>query len=328
MKKILIIQTAFIGDVILATAVVEKIKLHFPDNRVDFLLRKGNESLLDNNPQVNQIIIWNKKESKYRHFLDVLKLIRSEKYDLVLNLQRFSSSGLFTVLSQARTTIGFDKNPLSFLFSKVVKHEFGNDSTSIHEVERNLKLIEHITDASFVGPKLYPSKSDFSHLVNTKKYITISPGSVWFTKQWPAEKWIAFLQKVNREIVVYLLGGQSDKQLCTMIAVNSNHPRVNVKAGEMSFLQSAALMKRAVMNFVNDSAPLHLASSVNAPVTAVFCSTVPYFGFTPLSDNSSVLETREKLRCRPCGLHGKKKCPQGHFKCSEIEIKELLDRIK
>lgn len=328
MKKILIIQTAFIGDVILATAVVEKMKLHFPNIRIDFLLRKGNESLLDNNPKVDQIIIWNKNKSKYRRFLDVLKLIRSEKYDLVLNLQRFSSSGLFTVLSQARTTIGFDKNPLSFLFSKVVKHEFGNTSTSIHEVERNLKLIEHLTDTTFVGPKLYPSESDFYHQVNTRRYITISPGSVWFTKQWPADKWIAFLQGVNKEIDVYLLGGQGDKQLCSMIAVNSNHPRTSVKAGELSFLQSAAFMKRAAMNFVNDSAPLHLASAVNAPVTAVFCSTVPSFGFTPLSDNSSVLETTEKLSCRPCGLHGKNQCPQGHFKCSEIEIKELLDRIK
>ena len=74
------------------------------------------------------------------------------------------------------------------------------------------------------------------------------------------------------------------------------------------------------MNYVNDSAPLHLASSMNAPVTAVFLSTIPQFGFTPLSDDSTVSETSLNLPCRPCGLHGKKACPEGHFRCAEIDV--------
>jgi heptosyltransferase II len=96
-------------------------------------------------------------------------------------------------------------------------------------------------------------------------------------------------------------------------------------AGKLSFLQTAALMKDAIMNYVNDSAPMHIASSVNAPVTAVFCSTVPSFGFGPLSQKSFFLETNEKLDCRPCGLHGYKACPKGHFKCAEtISVNALV----
>ena len=76
-------------------------------------------------------------------------------------------------------------------------------------------------------------------------------------------------------------------------------------------------MEGAAMNYVNDSAPMHLASAVNAPVTAVFCSTVPAFGFTPLSQNARVVETDVALDCRPCGLHGYKSCPKGHFRCAE-----------
>jgi heptosyltransferase-2 len=86
-------------------------------------------------------------------------------------------------------------------------------------------------------------------------------------------------------------------------------------------------MKGAIMNYVNDSAPLHFASAVNAPVTAVFCSTVPAFGFGPLSDVSFVVETDIPLSCRPCGLHGYKACPLGHFNCSIIEKEKLLARI-
>jgi heptosyltransferase-2 len=74
-------------------------------------------------------------------------------------------------------------------------------------------------------------------------------------------------------------------------------------------------MQKAEMNYVNDSAPLHLCSATNAPVTAFFCSTIKDFGFGPLSDKSIVVETSEILDCRPCGLHGYKECPKGNFKC-------------
>jgi heptosyltransferase-2 len=75
-------------------------------------------------------------------------------------------------------------------------------------------------------------------------------------------------------------------------------------------------MKDAAMNYVNDSAPMHFASAVNAPVTAVYCSTIPSFGFGPLSDIKYIVEIKEPLDCRPCGLHGYKACPRGHFHCA------------
>jgi heptosyltransferase-2 len=87
-------------------------------------------------------------------------------------------------------------------------------------------------------------------------------------------------------------------------------------AGKLSLLESAALMKDARRNITNDSAPMHLASGVNAKTTAIFCSTVPDFGFGPLSDDSVIIETTKKLECRPCGLHGLKACPEKHFDCA------------
>jgi len=116
---------------------------------------------------------------------------------------------------------------------------------------------------------------------------------------------------------IYFLGAQSDSTYCQKLLKESNAKNVVSLCGELSLLQSAALMKDATRNYVNDSGPLHLASSVNAKVTAFFCSTVPDFGFGPLSDD---YETKEvaNLDCRPCGLHGHQSCPKGHFKCGEI----------
>ena len=128
-------------------------------------------------------------------------------------------------------------------------------------------------------------------------------------------------EKVDR---IYLLGASGDRPVCESIKLQAKCKKVESLAGQLSFLESATLMKDATMNFVNDSAPMHLASAMNAPVTAIFCSTVPSFGFGPLSEKSYVVQTTEKLACRPCGLHGYKKCPQGHFKCANTISVEAM----
>jgi len=330
MKKILIIQTAFIGDVVLATALVEKLHAYFPAASIDFLVRKGNESLLLNNPYLNEVLIWNKKEHKTRNLFGMLKQIRAKKYDTVINVQRFFATGLLTAFSGAKKTIGFDKNPLSFLFSKKIKHVF-NLQHPTHEVERNNELIREFTDDRFTKPVLYPSAADeqFIQSYTGKPFVTMTPSSVWFTKKYPREKWIDLINKFDPAYTIYLLGGKDNYEECESIQKEVVNRNIEILAGKLSFLQSAALMKKASMNYVNDSAPLHFTSAVNAPATAIFCSTIPAFGYTPLSDRSFIVETKEQLSCRPCGLHGKKACPLGHFKCGySIETTQVLETLK
>jgi heptosyltransferase-2 len=187
-----------------------------------------------------------------------------------------------------------------------------------HEVERYNQLIEDFTDKKVFRPKLYPSPEDFKKVepLSSGKYVCMAPASVWFTKQLPFEKWVELCNKTNSDIKIYLLGGPEDKQLCEKIRNTSSNKNIEVLAGELSLLQSCALMKNAQMNYVNDSAPMHLASSVNAPVTVFYCSTIPELGFGPLSDDSTILQVKD-LKCRPCGIHGYKECPLGHFHCGK-----------
>ncbi len=325
--KILIIQTAFIGDVILATAVAEKLHQKYPDAQIDFTLRKGNEGLLTGHPFINTVFVWDKKQNKIKNLFLLSKQIRSNKYDTVVNLQRFSSSGILAGFSGAKEIIGFDKNPLSFLFTKKIKHEIGNEK---HEVERNQQLLESLTNADASKPKLYPSKENKDAVESYKnsQYVCLAPTSVWFTKQYPKEKWVELCNQTSPSLIIYLLGAPGDSAACDWIKNNSTNKNIINLAGKLNFLESAALMSNAEMNFVNDSAPMHIASAMNAKTTAIFCSTVPSFGFGPLADDSIIIETKEQLDCRPCGLHGHKACPKGHFKCGfSIETIELLKRI-
>jgi len=319
--KFLVIQTAFIGDVILATPVVEKLHRFFPEAQIDFLLRRGNEKLLSNHPHLHRVWVWDKKEGKYKGLWKLVQALRQERYDWVINCQRFATSGLITALSGAAMTAGFRKNPLSWLFDKQISHVFGNAQQPVHEVERNLRLIEPLTDDSFEMPRLYPSPDDIakarSMMPHDSRFVCIAPTSVWYTKQFPEHKWQQLIERMPRDCAVLLLGGPDDSEACDRIAQSARHPAIHNLAGRLSFLESAALMQKALMNYVNDSAPMHLASAVNAPVAAVFCSTVPAFGFTPLSSSSTVVETGQLLTCRPCGLHGHRACPKGHFACAE-----------
>ncbi len=314
MKYFLIIQTAFIGDAILATAVIEKLHSYYPESKIDILVRKGNEGLFTNHPYLNKCLIWNKSEGKYKSLFTTLETIRKNNYSHVINLHRFTSSGFLTAFSGASEKIGFDKNPLSSLFTKRIKHNIGDGK---HEVERNQLLIEHLTDSIFAKPKLYPRNEDENKINSLikKPFICMAPSSVWFTKQLPKDKWIELISKINSSCTIYILGGKSDKTYCDEIIKESKAGNCVNLCGTLNLLQSAALMQKAEMNYVNDSAPLHLCSATNAPVTAFFCSTIKDFGFGPLSEKAIVVETSENLDCRPCGLHGYKECPKGNFKC-------------
>lgn len=328
MKKFLVIQTAFIGDVVLATGIIEKLHAYFPGAQIDFLLRKGNEALLAGHPFLNEVLIWDKKEHKFRNLWRLIKKVRRTKYDKVINVQRFAATGLLTVLSGAGEKIGFDKNPWSRWFTKSIPHIVSTVDAQLHEVQRNQELIRSFTDEAPAMPRLYPGEGDFRKVQEYKDspYITISPASVWFTKQYPKEKWMDFIKKAPDSYKVYLLGAPSDAALCTYI--KGNAPRVIDLSGQLTFLQSAALMRDAHMNYTNDSAPMHFASALNAPVTAVYCSTIPAFGFGPLSGKKFIVEIQESLDCRPCGLHGYKACPLGHFKCAyQIRDEQLLNSL-
>lgn len=315
MEKILVIQTAFIGDVILATSFIESLSIKFPNATIDCLVRDGNQGLLKNNPKLQNLLVWEKKSAKLRNLFKLAKEIRKQRYDRIYNLHRFASSGLITFLSKAKFKAGFSKNPFSFSYQKKVKHQIPHKSGPgyFHEIQRNAQLLDETKPAL---PKLYPSAADFAKakaFTNDNKYVVVAPASVWFTKQWPINKWKELMAVIPNQLDVFIIGAPNDAKLGDELCNNSG--RVTNLCGKMGLLESAALIKNAERVFVNDSAPLHLASAMNAPTTAIFCATRPALGFGPLADGSKTVEAAEG--CCSSSIHGQKACPQGHFNCAQ-----------
>jgi heptosyltransferase-2 len=97
LNNFLIIQTSSLGDVVLSTALAETLHSNFPDSKIDFLIKKGYESLFNGHPFVNKVITWDKKHDKYKNLLRISAEVRNAKYDVVIDIHRHFSTGLLTI---------------------------------------------------------------------------------------------------------------------------------------------------------------------------------------------------------------------------------------
>jgi heptosyltransferase-2 len=332
-KRILIVQTAFLGDVILTTPLIKGLRGLFPDSSISFLLIPETRRLLDNNPHLNEVITYDKrKNGGMGALLRIVGDIRKRRFDLAVIPHRSFRSALLTCLAGIPERIGFDKSAGSFIFTGKVAYR-----SDIHEVERNLSLISHFNPTSIdSSPELFPSADDLSFarkqlfdsgIQEGDKIVAIAPGSVWATKRWLPERFAEVSQLLmNRKgIKVVLLGSEEDRALCDQMVNPLKEKPVNL-AGRTDILQTAALISLCSVVFSNDSAPVHLASAMKKPVVVIFGSTIPEFGFAPYKVPHLIIQ--RKLSCRPCGIHGKRKCPEKHFKCmKEISAEEVFGAV-
>ncbi len=337
-KKILFIQTAFLGDAVLATALIEKWRAHHAEDSIDILVRRGSESLFVGHPYVQKVLVWDKRQ-KWRDWWRLWRELRRSPYDLVVNMQRYGSMAALTALSGGKERIGFDTHFMSrWGYTRCMEHQLDatGKTASPHEIERNQSLIAPFTDEQPALPRLYPQTEHIAEVEALRQELGIEgeeavfyclfPSSVWQTKALPVERWAMLIASLPKEATILLLGGKGDADLCEQIRAllpSEAAERVHNACGRLSLLASAYILQSARMNYTNDSAPLHLASAMNAPLVAFFCSTVPNFGFTPLSDRQQIAQIDTPLPCRPCGIHGKKQCPLGHFQCGQIAVDKL-----
>lgn len=332
-KRILIIQTAFLGDVILSTPLIKSLRELFPDAFISFLLIPETKKVLENNPHLNEILVYDKRKKKgLGSFLQILATIRERKFDLAIIPHRSLRSALLAYLSGIPQRIGFDKSAGSFLFTHKVTY-----TLNIHEVDRNLSLLSSFKfKPSDKAPELFPSAEDFSYarkflhdsgIQEEDRIVGIAPGSVWATKRWLPERFAEVSDLLIKKdgVKVIFLGSAEDQKLCLEIA-NLMTEKPLILAGKTDILQSAAIISFCKVVLSNDSAPVHIASAMKKPVVAIFGSTIPEFGFAPYGEGHLIIE--KKMDCRPCGIHGRKKCPKKHFRCMrEITTEEVFQAV-
>ncbi len=321
-KRILIVQTAFIGDVILVTPLIRETKRLFPEAELDILVIPETKSILTNNPHLSNILVFDKKRGKIRSFFTVLSIIKNNNYDLALIPHSSFTTALLITLARIKERVGYSRKLRSFLMTRLVTP--GKD---IHRIERNLSLLHPygLTDGDW-QTELYPSEADMQRAgdltpVTKKPMIAIAPGSVWKTKCWPEEYYTELLKLINNRAEFVFIGARDEEELCNKILQTSGCKGI-ILAGKTSILQSAAVMSKCCCIICNDSGALHLANAMKTRVIAFFGPTVQRFGFFPFREGDLVLET--ELECRPCGHHGPMKCPLKHHNCMRLITPDIV----
>lgn len=331
MKKILIIHTAFIGDIILSTPLIKKLKVKYKNEgcSITYVTTPAGASVLKNNPDLDEIIAYDKRGS-HRGFKGLFllgKRLNYKGFDEVIIPHRYLRSSILGRLTGAPIRTGYDNASGGFLLTKKIPYD-----KSKHEVEKLLSFVE-LKDFDDDKLSLYPSDIEREKIdkiwkrnnLEGKKIILVAPGSKWFTKRWPLEYFNILLEALSKkdDYRIILVGGQEESMLNMYIDKN-----IIDLMGKTSLLDVAELCKRSNLIITNDSSPIHIASAFEElHIIAIFGATTRELGFFPWSKNSEVLENNN-LDCRPCGLHGGDKCPKGHFKCMlEIKPEVVYEKI-
>lgn len=303
-KKILVIQTAFLGDVILCIPLLKTIRKFYPSARIALLTRNGLSPLLSATGVVDEIIEVDKKSraSRKKAFL------RAKEFspELIISPHQSFRTALWTRLLRPKLSVGLTRWNNFFGFTKGNKRD-----PKLHDVLRQLSVLKAlgIEESDWIKELKVeiPSSNEFHKF---KGAIALSPGSQWNTKQWTIEGFSGVGNHFKGRKVL-ILGAPNEKELADELSLLIPHA-INL-CGHTNLIEMAQILKQCSVLFANDSGATHIASLVGLPVVTVFGPTVPSQGYGPWNPRSAIVEV--SLPCRPCGAHGHNKCPIGTHDC-------------
>ena len=329
----LVIQTSFLGDVVLTTPLLAELALKGP---VDIVVTPGAAPLLANHPALRDVIVFDKRGAdagitglwrfarKLRTRADGTPRESAAAY-LAQGSMRSASLAL---LAGIRERVGFSTSAGRLLYTRRARYR-----SDRHHAERLWRLAagDGAADPTpeAIRPRLYPGERERIAITGLLKdvprdgaqLLALAPGSIWGTKRWP--HFPALASRVAPLYRIVIVGGPEDAPLAAEIARAAGPERVVDATGKFSLLASAELLSRCAALVTNDSAPQHLASAAGTPTLTIFGPTVPSFGFGPLAPRHATVGN-ESLTCRPCDSHGPAVCPLGHFKCmKELGVEQV-----
>ena len=320
----LVVQTSFLGDMVLTTPLIAWLA---KAGAVDVVATPRAAGLLENNPDVREVIVYDKRgaDRGVAGFTRLAARLRKTRYGAAYLAQGSVRSGALTLAAGIRDRVGFASSAgRAFYTTRIPPIDY------MHHAARLLSLgtRDPVRDApaTTLRPHLYPGPRERAAVdellghASLETVIALAPGSIWATKQWP---YYADLARELRGLArLVVIGGDADRPLATEIVAAAGGSAIDA-TGKLPLLASAELIGRSMLLVTNDSSPLHLASAMNTPTLAIFGPTVPEFGFGPLADRSTVVG-HTGLACRPCDRHGPRRCPLGHWRCMrEITADEV-----
>lgn len=357
MSANVLIQTAFLGDLLLSIPLIKKIKLLWPEQKLLLVCRRGVGDFFLKTQLVDEVFEITKGDSS--SYKRILKRLNEHKIEKVFSPHESLRTAFFARKIRAVEKISFAKS-WSWIFYK----QNIQKNLELPEAIRQLSLLQNIDsvlaqEITTYGDQASPYEADSQGRLSTvpawasmkldfkvfrdetesllakfqldpqrvSRAVAFFPGSVWATKRWTEEGFVQVGQALShQEVPVLIMGGPGEEELCERIA--RQIPKALNICGKTSIFESALVLSQVAAAVGNDSASMHLAATTGTPSVVIFGPTVLEFGFRPWQDHVYVIEKKE-LSCRPCGKHGHQVCPIGTHVCMKsIHKAEVLDKLE
>jgi lipopolysaccharide heptosyltransferase I len=347
--KMLIIKPSSLGDIIHTLPFLKAIKDSFPDARVDWVISKNLKGLIENNPLINEVIVFDKDSWKKIKNLPgtinemslLKKILKSKKYDIAADLQGLLRSGIITYYTPAGTKIGFAdaREGSRFFYNRKI-----SVNGTVHAVDKCLEIARAI--GAVTGKVKFPltidevSRDRVKKLTNNlNEYVVVVPSARWITKIWPAEYFTSLIRKIKLPCVI--AGGKGDKEIASkiMAGINTANTSSSHRKGVLQYAPTniinlagrtdlkglVALIAGARAVVSNDTGPMHIAAAFNKPLVALFGPTDPVkTGPYGWQKNKNFRVIKSGVSCSPCF---KKKC--SNFICMDnISVDEVFEAIE
>ena len=326
-NKILIIKPAAIGDVLLATPAAENVRYNFPDAEINFLTQKYCKEILNGNPFINRILT-------YDLSLDggwfIIRKIRKQRYDLVIDLFGNPRTALITFFSRAKYKVGFKFRQRKYAYNIKLDSRGGE----IHNVEFNLDALRALgLDVKSTLPKFYINRvhSEYADRffsdngLEGKTVIGINPCGTWPTKVWYLEKFAELIRKFGNDYRFLIFWGYEEERLqAQKLREMTGSNVVLIPKADLKY--TGALMKKCKVFLTNDTGPMHIASALGVNVAAIFGPTNSHLQ-GPLNENSIVIKN-EQLSCLGCNLTRIKDCPFQHKCMAELSADTVYGKMQ
>jgi heptosyltransferase-2 len=321
MRRILVIRLSSLGDILLTTPVLRLLRQYCPEAHIEFLVKAEYQDVLREHPGVDRLWLLDTRQPLHH----MLRQLRQTRYDLVLDLHRTLRSRLLYRGVLSRRRLAYGKRTLRRALLVHLKWNTLCAKTPVPELYaaplRQLGMTAPLsgTDMYLDAESREAIRKDLAQAftVQTRRLLlAVAPGARWPTKRWPVERFAQVAQELAMQhgAGVVLLGDGHDEPMATELCQRLRVPVLN-RVGQLSIMQTAALLQRTHLLLSNDSGLMHMATALQVPVVAVFGPTVPEFGFYPFQAQAQVLS--HPMPCRPCSTKGSHRCPRSHHDCMQ-----------
>jgi heptosyltransferase I len=363
-SRILLIKPSALGDVVHTLPVLVKLRARYPRAQIDWLITPENAEVVRYHPALSNVVLFargdfSKRGRRWRAFVsffDLLKQIRSAKYELIIDMHGQVRSAFFALISGARVRIGFDR-PVKRGLTVSAEHDLKNipshgwrgaregswiaythripiPTLDVHAIDRYL-WVAPLLGLDDKPPDLTIHLSpQATNKVNrlleehgvpaSKPLVVLVPGTIWETKHWTIEGFAGVARQFLQDgFAVALAGTTRDQQRCRQIAAAA--PGTCDLSGKTTSADLAALIRRAEVAVTNDSGSMHVAASLGKPMVSVFGPTNPVH-IGPYERPESVV--RVDLPCSPCNYRRLSQCPFDHACMKQVTSAMVVERVR